>query len=139
MGTGSADVGPWRPEDWLRSVDRVITAAHLILNSPDADRAFLRDVLGWASVHASGHDDPWLIFRVPPTELGVHPTDGAPSTHLYLMCDDVHATVADLRARGVEVTGEPQDQGWGVVTALRLPSGAEVGLYQPRHATAYDA
>ncbi len=119
----------------------MIIAAHLILNSPDADadRAFLRDVLGWASVHASGPDDPWLIFRVPPTELGVHPTDGAPSTHLYLMCDDVHAAVADLRARGVEVTGEPQDQGWGVVTAIRLPSGAEVGLYQPRHATAYDA
>lgn len=119
----------------------MITAAHLILYSRDAhaDRAFLRDVLGWSSVHAAGPDDPWLIFRLPPAELGVHPAHADPMTQLYLMCDDIAATVADLRARGVEITGEPEDQGWGVVTAIRLPSGAEVGLYQPRHATAYDA
>ena len=118
----------------------MITAAHLILNSTDADadRVFLRDVLGWPAVHASAPDDPWLIFRMPPAELGVHPTDGESSTHLYLMCDDLAATIADLRQRGVDITAEPQDQGWGVVTAIRLPSGAEVGLYQPRHATAYD-
>jgi predicted enzyme related to lactoylglutathione lyase len=119
----------------------VITAAHLILYSADADadRAFLRDVLGWPSVHASGPDDPWLIFRMPPTELGVHPAHADPLTQLYLMCDDVHATVADLRSRGVDIVGEPHEQGWGVVTTIRLPSGAEVGLYQPRHATAHDA
>jgi predicted enzyme related to lactoylglutathione lyase len=119
----------------------VILGAHLILSSPDpdADREFLRDVLGWPHVHASGPDDPWLIFRLPPGELGVHPTDGEPSTALYLLCDDVHATVAELTAQGVRFTGEPQDQGWGIVTAFLLPSGAEVGLYQPRHTTAYDA
>lgn len=119
----------------------MITAAHLILSSrdADADRAFLRDVLGWPSVHASGPDDPWLIFRMPPAELGVHPTDADPSTQLYLMCDDLRSTLADLHERGVETNGEPQVQGWGTVTAIRLPSGAEVGLYQPRHATAYDA
>jgi predicted enzyme related to lactoylglutathione lyase len=119
----------------------MITAAHLVLASrdADADRAFLRDVLGWPAVHASGPDDPWLIFGLPPAELGVHPTDGDPETHLYLMCDDIDATVADLRERGVAITAEPQQQGWGTVTAIRLPSGAEIGLYQPRHATAYDA
>lgn len=118
----------------------MITGAHLVLNStdPDADRAFLRDVLGWPFVHAAGPDDPWLIFRLPPGEVGVHPTDAEPSTTLYLMCDDLRATMAELAARGVEFAGEPQDQGWGTVTAIRLPSGAELGLYQPRHATAHD-
>ncbi len=119
----------------------VITAAHLILYSrdADADRGFLRDVLAWPFVPAVGPDDPWLIFRLPPAEIAVHPTETDPSTALYLMCDDLPATVAELRRRGVEFTSEPQDRGWGTVTAIRLPSGAEVGLYQPRHATAYDA
>ncbi|HSN11794.1 MAG TPA: VOC family protein [Propionibacteriaceae bacterium] len=118
----------------------MITGAHLMLYSrdPDADRAFLRDVLGWPSVHAAGPDDPWLIFRLPPGELGVHPTDAEPSTALYLICDDIAVTVAELTQRGVRFTGEPENQGWGIVTAIRLPSGAELGLYQPRHATAYD-
>ena len=105
---------------------------------PNADREFLRDVLGWPFVHAAGPDDPWLIFRLPPAELGVHPTDAEPSTALYLMCDDLLATVAQMTARGVEFTGEPQNQGWGTVTAFRLPSGVELGLYQPRHNTAHD-
>jgi catechol 2,3-dioxygenase-like lactoylglutathione lyase family enzyme len=117
----------------------VITGAHLMLFSPDAeaDRAFLRDVLQLPYVRAGGADDPWLIFGLPPTELGVHPTDGAASLTMYLMCDDVATTVEVLSARGVRFTGEPQDQGWGIVTALLLPSGAEVGLYQPRHSTAH--
>jgi predicted enzyme related to lactoylglutathione lyase len=118
----------------------VITGAHLLLYSgdADADRTFIRDVLGWSFVGSAGPDDPWLIFRLPPGEVGVHPTDGPPSTELYLMCDDLTTTVADLTARGVSFTGEPQDQGWGIVTGIRLPSGAELGLYQPRHATAHD-
>jgi len=118
----------------------VITGAHLMFFSPDpdADRAFLRDVLGWPFVHAASPDDPWLIFRLPPAEMGVHPTDGAASTTLYLMCDDLASTVADLRARGGEIVGEPEQQRWGAVTAVRLPSGAEIGLYEPRHATAHD-
>jgi predicted enzyme related to lactoylglutathione lyase len=104
---------------------------------PEADRAFLRDVLGWPSVHAAGPDDPWLIFRLPPGELGVHPTDAEPSTALYLMCDDLTATITELSGRGIELTGEPVDQGWGIVTAILRPSGTAVGLYQPRHTTAH--
>ncbi|MBI4900115.1 MAG: extradiol dioxygenase [Actinobacteria bacterium] len=115
----------------------MINGAHLMLYSsdPDADREFLRSALGWPSVHAAGPDDPWLIFRLPPGEVAVHPTDAAPSLALYLMCDDLNATIASLAARGVQLTGEPQTQAWGTVTAFLLPSGAEVGLYEPRHAT----
>ena len=124
-----------------RNVVPVITGAHLMLYSTDpvADREFLRTILGWPYVHAAGPDDPWLIFRLPPGEVGVHPTDAGPSTALSLMCDDLGATVAALATRGVIFTGEPQNQGWGIVTAFLLPGGAEIGLYQPRHATAYDA
>ncbi len=118
----------------------VITAAHLMFFSrdADADREFLRHALGWPFVHAAGPEDPWLIFTVPPAELGVHPTDSPPSTVLYLMCDDLPATVTQLAERGVEFTGEPLDEGWGIVTAIRLPSGAELGLYQASHTTAHD-
>jgi predicted enzyme related to lactoylglutathione lyase len=120
-------------------VDWVITAAHLLLFSHDAeaDRAFLSDVLGWPFVGAGGPEDTWLIFRLPPAEVAVHPTDGPESTELYLMCDDLTATLAELAAQGVSTTSEPRDQGWGVVTAIRLPSGTELGLYQPKHATAH--
>jgi predicted enzyme related to lactoylglutathione lyase len=119
----------------------VITGAHLMLYStdPEADRQFLSTVLGWPSVGASGPDDPWLIFRLPPGEVAVHPTDAQPSVALYLVCDDVHATVATLAAQGVEFAGEPQRQRWGVVTTFVLPGGGEIGLYQPLHATAYDS
>ena len=118
---------------------RVINAAHLLLFSQaaDADRTFLRDVLGWPCVSAGGTDDPWLIFRLPPAEVAIHPSDGPPSTELYLMCEDLTATLAELASKGVGPTGEPQDRGWGIVTAIRLPSGTEVGLYQPAHATAF--
>jgi len=122
-------------------VHGVITGAHLMLFStdPDADREFLRTVLCWPYVHAAGPEDPWLIFRLPPGEVGVHPTEASPSTALYLMCDDLDVTIAALEAHDVEFTSEPQSQGWGRVTAFRLPSGAEIGLYQPRHITAHDA
>jgi predicted enzyme related to lactoylglutathione lyase len=119
----------------------VITGAHLVQYSrdPDADRTFLRDVLGWPFVRAAGPDDPWLIFALPPGELGVHPTDAEASVSLYLMCDDLTSTMEELSSRGVVFSRDPEDQGWGVVTSIRLPSGAELGLYQPRHATAHDA
>lgn len=117
----------------------MIEAAHLLLYSSDpvADRAFLRDVLGWPYVQDQSAEDGWLIFRLPPTELGVHPTEGASSVTLHLICEDIAATVPDLRNKGVEVTGEPQDAGYGIATTVRLPSGAEVGLYEPRHQVAY--
>jgi predicted enzyme related to lactoylglutathione lyase len=120
----------------------MITGTHAIVYSADADatRAFLRDVLGLPHVDAGGG---WLIFRLPPAELGVHPTgDGAGPAgryDLYLMCDDVDATVAGLRAKGVECTGEPQDAGFGRVTGITAPGGVELGLYEPRHPTALDA
>jgi hypothetical protein len=109
----------------------MITGVHAIIYSrdPDADRAFCRDVLGFPSVDAGGG---WLIFALPPAELAAHPADDA-HQELYLMCDDVRATVDELAAKGVEFTTEISDEGFGLLTALRLPSGAELGLYEPRH------
>lgn len=114
----------------------MISGAHVIVYSrdADADRRFLGDVLGLAQVDAG---DGWLIFKAPPAELAVHPTDGPGSSELFLMCDDVHATVEELAAKGVEL-GPVSDQGWGLVTSIKLPGGGELGLYEPRHPTAYD-
>jgi hypothetical protein len=112
-----------------------ITGAHVLLYTPEADalRAQLRDVFGWNHVDAG---EGWLIFALPPAELGVHPSDGDASQELWLMCDDIAATVAELRDRGVEVRGDPEDQGFGLVVKLVLPGGVELGLYEPRHETA---
>jgi Glyoxalase/Bleomycin resistance protein/Dioxygenase superfamily len=84
----------------------VITAVHLLQYSrdPAADRAFLRDVLGWPNVEDVSSEPGWLIFALPPTELGVHPTDAEPVTELHLMCNDVAAAVAELQSKGVEIT-----------------------------------
>ncbi|HZN84646.1 MAG TPA: extradiol dioxygenase [Mycobacterium sp.] len=108
----------------------MITGAHVILYSrdADADRAFFRDVLQYPHVDAGGG---WLIFKLPPGEVAVHPADG-PSHELYLMCDDVTATVEQLAAKGV-TCGEVSDQGWGLLTSIRLPGGGDLGLYEPRH------
>ncbi len=108
----------------------MITGAHAIVFSRDAeaDRAFFRDVLGFEHVDAGGG---WLIFALPPAELAVHPGEAA--HRLYLMCDDVRATVAELQGRGVEFLRDVADEGWGLLTALRLPGGGELGLYEPKH------
>ncbi|MFD8305261.1 VOC family protein [Streptomyces sp. NPDC059690] len=110
----------------------MINGAHMVIHSRDAeaDRLFLRDVLGWAYVDA-GHG--WLIFEAPPTEVACHPTGGEPAHELMLMCDDLDATVAELTRAGVEFTRPAQDVRWGRVTALRLPGGGEIALYEPRH------
>jgi len=110
----------------------VINGAHVVIYSGDAeaDRAFLRDVLGWSHIDA-GHG--WLIFKAPPAEVAFHPTDGEPSHELMLMCDDLDRTVAELVDQGVEFTRPVQDARWGRVTAFRLPGGGEIGLYEPRH------
>jgi predicted enzyme related to lactoylglutathione lyase len=110
----------------------VITGLHAIVYSAGAeeDRAFFRDVLGLSSVDAGGG---WLIFAMPPTELAVHPTDGPSQHELYLMCDDIHATLDDLRAKGIEVSPEITDAGWGLLSSIKLPSGSDLPLYQPRH------
>jgi catechol 2,3-dioxygenase-like lactoylglutathione lyase family enzyme len=108
----------------------MITGAHVIVYSrdADADRAFFRDVLEYPHVDAGGG---WLIFKLPPGEAAVHPAD-APSYELYLMCDDVNTTVEQLTAKGVSC-GPVSDQGWGLLTSIRLPGGGDLGLYEPRH------
>jgi catechol 2,3-dioxygenase-like lactoylglutathione lyase family enzyme len=110
----------------------VITGAHAIVytRDADADRAFFRDVLGFPSVDAGGG---WLIFALPPSELAAHPADAAGRHELYLMCDEIEATVAELQAKGVEFTAPVSDEGFGLLTSLKLPGGSELGLYEPRH------
>lgn len=122
----------------------MINGVHLLLYSknPDADRAFLRDVLQLANVDAG---QGWLIFALPPAEIAVHPGGGEFSERhaghemlgalMYFMCADIHATVAELSSKGVRCT-EISTAPWGVKTTIPLPSGGEVGLYQPTHPTA---
>jgi len=112
----------------------VITGAHAIIYTRDADamRAFVRDVLELPSVDAG---DGWPIFALPAAELAAHPADDAGRHELYLMCDDIHATIAELQAKGVEFSGPVSDERWGLVTAIRLPDGGELRLYQPKHPT----
>ncbi len=114
-----------------------ITGAHALLytSEPEAVRAIFRDVFGW---HHVDDGEGWLIFALPPAELGVHPAEGPTFEsgvrhQLTFMCDDIVATVDELRAKGLEVRGEPEDEGWGVTTTLVLPGALEVMLYEPRH------
>lgn len=122
----------------------MINGVHLLLYSrdPEADRAFLRDVLGFRSVDAR---EGWLIFALPPAEVGIHPGDGnfverhadheLSGSVVYLMCDDLRATIDVLNGKGAKTT-EIVQAGWGVTTTIRLPGGGGLGLYEPRHATA---
>jgi hypothetical protein len=116
----------------LRFAPAVITGVHAIIYGTDAEaiRAFFRDVLELPFVDA--HDG-WLIFALPPAELAAHPADEDGRHELWLMCDDVHATVAGLEGKGVEFTRPVTDEGFGLTTALRLPGGGQLGLYEPRH------
>ena len=119
----------------------MIFGTHLLLYSrdPEADRAFFRDVLGLAHVDSGGG---WLIFRLPPAEMGVHPAEQnltqAHAGHdlatgtLYFMCDNLAQTLDGLAARGFSHTGL-QEAEWGIATSIRLPGGANLGLYEPRH------
>jgi predicted enzyme related to lactoylglutathione lyase len=126
----------------------MINGAHLLIYSidPDADRAFFRDVLEFRSVDVGGG---WLIFALPPAEAAMHPVmdEGGGQMHaghvmmhavVYFMCDDVRATVAWLAERGTECK-EIEEEPWGLRTTVRLPSGGELGLYQPLHETAITA
>jgi catechol 2,3-dioxygenase-like lactoylglutathione lyase family enzyme len=110
----------------------MINGAHVIIYSTDAeaDRAFFRDVLKFPHVDV-GHG--WLIFRMPDSELAVHPADAGDSHELYLMCDDLTATMAELTAAGVACE-PPESLGWGTRTRLTLPGGSKLAIYQPRHA-----
>ncbi|MGD0220692.1 MAG: extradiol dioxygenase [Terriglobia bacterium] len=123
----------------------MINGAHFVIYSqdPEADRAFIRDVLGFSSVDVGGG---WLIFALPPSEIAVHPASrnfgkrqGGHSmlaTVLYLMCDDLPKVVKSLEAKKAECSGIGKEP-WGVYTTVMLPSGAEIGLYQPSHKTAH--
>lgn len=118
----------------------MIVAAHAILyaDDPEAARAFFRDVLDMPNVDAHGG---WLIFKLPPAELGVHPAgDVAPGGHheLFLLCDDINRTVEELTARGAAFSGPVTDTRFGRLIRMLVPGAGEVGLYQPSHATAYD-
>ncbi|MGH3042839.1 MAG: VOC family protein [Gaiellaceae bacterium] len=110
----------------------VIIGAHAVVFSQDAERAraFFREVLGFPSVDAGGG---WLIFALPPAELAAHPADDGPGYQLYLMCDDVRATVDELRGKGAEFSRPISDEGFGLLTAIELPGGGELGLYEPKH------
>jgi len=119
----------------------MITGIHFLFYSadPEADRAFFRDVLGFRAIDAGGG---WLIYRLPPAELAVHPHDGAAvQRHAeqrlldavpYLMCDDLKAEIAGLAARGVTCASVEEEK-WGLVTSVPLPGGGRIGLYQPFH------
>jgi catechol 2,3-dioxygenase-like lactoylglutathione lyase family enzyme len=109
----------------------VINGAHVILGSTDAeaDRAFIRDVLGFEFIDSGAG---WLIFALPPAEVAVHP--GKEGEHrLYLMCDDLDATLEELKRRGASVSAETSEQSWGRLRSIRLPGGGELGIYQPKH------
>ena len=112
-------------------------AAHVIIysQSADADRVFLRDALGLPYVDAGGD---WLIFKLPPAELAVHPTEGPPTHELYWMCDDVEATLERLVNAGATIASPVTDQRWGRIARIALPSGTRLAIYEPNHATAYD-
>jgi catechol 2,3-dioxygenase-like lactoylglutathione lyase family enzyme len=123
----------------------MIIGTHILLYSSDADadRKFLRDVLGLKSIDVGGG---WLIFAMPPAEAGVHPIEGEFTQQhaghsllgcvLYLMCDDLDSEMASLQGRNVDCS-EVQRAEWGRATTIPLPSGGRIGLYQPAHPTAF--
>jgi len=117
--------------------NEMFTGAHVIIYSRDAeaDRAFLRDSLGLANVDAGGG---WLIFKLPPAEVAVHPTDGSTRHELFFMCDDIKKTLAGLTAKRAEISRPISDEGWGLLASVKLPSGSELWFYEPRHPVAYD-
>ena len=109
----------------------MISGAHLMSFTRDeeADRAFLRDVLEIPCIDSGGG---WLIYKLPPTELGVHGGPDNDVHKLYLMCDDLDGVIASLSLKGTGCT-EPFDASWGRATTINLPGGGKLGLYQPRH------
>ncbi|MGX1778149.1 VOC family protein [Nocardia brasiliensis] len=114
----------------------MINGAHVIIysNDADADRAFIQDILGFAGVDSGGG---WLIFKLPPAEIAVHPTEGQQAHEIYLMCDDITKTVDELATKGVPVS-EVVDRGWGLLASVTLPSGGQLPIYEPRHPRAHE-
>ena len=124
----------------------MIIGSHVLFYSrnAEADRAFFRDVLKFPSVDLGGG---WLIFKLPPAEAAFHPAGGhTTQSHggrellgavLYLMCDDLKGLIASLRTKGVQCSPVEEEK-WGIKTTIPLPSGGEIGLYQPKHETAFN-
>ena len=114
-----------------------IVGAHMLLYTPEAEavRNVLRDVFEWKYVE----DTPgWLIFALPPSEVGVHPSESSTKHEICLMCDDLQQTMAELGAKGIEFRREPQEESFGITTTMLLPGGVEILLYEPRHQTPLD-
>jgi len=114
----------------------LISGVHALIYSHDAeaDRAFFRDVLGLDSVDSGGG---WLIFALPPAELAIHPTDDDDDQEIFLLCEDIEATAAELERRKVPITRPFDEERWGSVTRITLPGGGRLGLYQPKHPLAH--
>ena len=117
-----------------------VIGAHMLLytSEPEKVRAIFRDVFRWPHVDAG---DGWLIFAMPPAELGVHPAEGPPYAsgirhQVSLMCDDIRETIQQLNGTEVVVESEPRDEGWGIVSMMRLPGDLQIMLYEPRHPVA---
>jgi hypothetical protein len=110
----------------------MINGAHVIIYSTDAakDRAVLRDILKLPNVDVG---DGWLIFGLPPAEVAVHPSTKNDVHEFYLMCADINAFTNEMKQRGVDC-GPLEDQGWGILSRMKLPGGGDLGVYQPRHA-----
>ena len=110
----------------------MINGAHVVIYSKnaDADRAFLKDILGLPSVDVGGG---WLIFALPPAEVACHPGEENNQHEMFLMCDELNATIAELDAKGIQCT-DVHEQPWGILTKIKLPGGGELGVYQPKHA-----
>ena len=113
----------------------MITGSHVVVFTKDAeaDRLFFRDVLKMPDVDAGGG---WLVFALPPAEVAFHPSESNNKHELYLMCDDLTSTVKDLEERGVACEGMTEEM-WGTLTEIQLPGGGHIGLYQPKHPTAF--
>jgi hypothetical protein len=119
-----------------------ITGTHMLFYTSEAEklRAMLRDVFGFKHVDVG---DGWLIFRLPPGEIGVHPSEGPTYKsgvrhQITFMCDHIDQTIAELRAKGVDVETSTQDEGWGITSMMHLPGGCDVMLYEPRHPVVAD-
>ena len=115
----------------VTGVYALINGAHVVVYSkdPDADRAFFRDVLQFPCVDA-GHG--WLIFAMPPLEAAFHDSEKNDQHELFLMCDDLEATLSDLKSKHVQVS-DVSEQRWGMLASLILPGGGKIGIYQPKH------
>ena len=110
---------------------------HSLIFTKDAEaaRAFFRDVLEFPWVNAG---DGWLVFALPPTEVGLHPEDGDRDHELHLLCDDIHATVARLQAKGVKLREPIHEEEWGIATTIEVPGDAWIGIYEPKHPLVFE-